>query len=53
VKNDSRRTLLGSLRQLASYVQINCNNDMAALLSSGFQAMSTKREQTPLDQPPV
>jgi len=50
-KNDSRVKLLGMLRQLASYVQINCNNDMATLLSSGFQAMSTNRAQTPLDQP--
>ena len=51
VKNDSRQTLLASLRQLASYVQINCNNDMATLLSSGFQPMSTNRAQTPLEQP--
>ncbi len=50
-KNNSRQTLLGLLRQEASYVQINCNNDMAVLLSSGFQAMSTNRAQTPLDQP--
>ena len=33
------------------YVQINCNNDMAVLLSSGFQAASTNRTQSPLDQP--
>ena len=50
-KNDSRQTVLGLLRQLASYVHINCNNDMAILLSSGFQAMSTNRSQTPLEQP--
>jgi len=50
-KNNSRQTLLGLLRQLASYVQINCNNDMALLLSSGFQAMSTNRAQSPLEQP--
>lgn len=50
-KNDSRQTLLGLLRQQASYVQINSNNDMAILLSSGFQAMSTNRAQTQLDQP--
>jgi len=50
-KNDSRANLLGMLRQIASYVQINCNNDMATLLSSGFQAMSTNRAQTPLDKP--
>jgi hypothetical protein len=50
-KNNSRQVLLGMLRQLASYVQINCNNDMALLLSSGFQAQSTNRAQSPLDQP--
>ena len=36
------------LRQLVSYVQINCNNDMALLLGSGFQAMSTNRAQSAL-----
>ena len=50
-KNNSRQTLLGLLRQLASYVQINCNNDMATLLSSGFQVMSTNRAQSQLEQP--
>jgi len=50
-KNNSRQTLLGILRQEAGYVQINCNNDMAVLLSSGFEAMSTNRAQAPLDQP--
>lgn len=50
-KNNSRQTLLGLLRQLASYVQINCNNDMAVLLGSGFQAMSTNRASTPLERP--
>jgi len=50
-KNSSRQALLGMLRQVASYVQINCNNDMATLLSSGFEAMSTNRAQTPLEQP--
>src|SRR5882762_698398 len=50
-KNDARANLLGMLRQIAAYVQINCNNDMATLLSSGFQAMSTNRAQSPLDKP--
>jgi hypothetical protein len=50
-KNNARQALLGMLRQLASYVQVNCNNDMATLLSSGFQAMSTNRAQSPLDKP--
>ena len=50
-KNNSRQALLGMFRQVAGYVQITCNNDMAILLSSGFQAMSTNRAQTKLDQP--
>ena len=50
-KNNSRQALLGLLRQLASYVQLTANNDMAVLLSSGFQAMSTNRAQNALEQP--
>jgi hypothetical protein len=50
-KNNSRQALLGLLRQLASYVHIHCHNDMAVLLSSGFQAMSTNRTPAPLEQP--
>jgi len=50
-KNNSRQTLLGLLRQTAGYVQINCHDDMAVLLSSGFLAMSTNRAQNALDQP--
>lgn len=50
-KNNSRQTLLGMLRQTAGYVQIRCNNDMAILLSSGFQAMSTNRASIPLPKP--
>ena len=40
-KNKKRHALVGLLRKLASYVQGNCNDDIAALLSSGFQAVST------------
>jgi len=50
-KNNSRQTLIGLLRQVAAYVQMTCNNDMALLLSSGFQAQSTNRASTPLEQP--
>jgi hypothetical protein len=50
-KNNSRQTLIGHLRQVAAYVQIACNNDMALLLSSGFQAQSTNCASTPLEQP--
>jgi hypothetical protein len=50
-KNNSRQALLGDLRQVASYVQIRCNNDLELLLTSGFQAQSTNRASTPLEQP--
>ncbi len=49
LKNNSRGSLLGMLRKDAAYVQINCNDDMAVLLSSGFLTMSTNRAQNPLD----
>src|SRR5438067_13031037 len=49
-KNNSRQTLVGMLRQLAAYVQINCNNDMALLLNSGFQAQNVNNAQVPLTQ---
>lgn len=49
-KNASRQTLLGILRKLAGYVQITAKT-MEELLSSGFEAMSQNRAQSPLDQP--
>ena len=51
IKNNARQALLGMMRNVAAYVQINSNNDMAILLSSGFLAMSTNRAQSKLDQP--
>ena len=50
-KNNSRQSLMGMLRQVASYVQMSCNNDLALLLTSGFQAQSTNRAQVVLEQP--
>jgi len=50
-KNNSRQTLLGDLRRVATYVQMNCNDDPALLLGSGFQAQSTNRASVPLEQP--
>ncbi len=50
-KNYSRDALIVLLRQTAGYVQLHCNNDFSTLLGSGFQAASTNRSQTPLDQP--
>ena len=53
LKNDKRATVVDLLRQLAGYVQQNCNNDLATLLSSGFEAVSTNRAQQPLEQPVI
>jgi hypothetical protein len=50
-KNNSRQTLLGMLRPLASYVQMTCNDDQALLLSSGFQTQSAKSASSPLERP--
>ena len=52
-KNKKRHALVGLLRKLASYVQGNCNDDLATLLSSGFQAVSTARAQSPLPKPVI
>jgi hypothetical protein len=50
-KNNSRQTLQGMLRLLAVYVQMMCGNDLAVLLSSGFQPQSTNRASVQLAQP--
>jgi hypothetical protein len=50
-KNNSRQTLIGMLRQIAMYVQINCSDDMAPLLTSRFEAQSTNRASVTLEQP--
>lgn len=50
-KNTARQELLGLLRQVATYVQLACNNSMSLLLNSGFQAQSTNRASSPLERP--
>ena len=40
-------------RQLAGYVQANHGNDMAKLLASGFDAVSTNNAQQPLPKPEI
>ena len=52
-KDAARETLLGLMRQLASYVQVTANNDLPTLLASGFSAASTNRTQVPLYQPTI
>lgn len=50
-KKNARVVLVQMLRRLAGYVQIHCNNDLAVLLSSGFQAQDPNRASAPLAQP--
>ena len=52
-KNNKRGAFVSLARQLAGYVQHNCNNDLARLLSSGFEAVSTSRAQSPLAVPTI
>ena len=50
-KENKRETLIGLLRQLAAYVQEKSGNNLATLLSSGFEAVSTNRASVPLEKP--
>ncbi|MBI3881116.1 MAG: hypothetical protein HY301_13775 [Verrucomicrobia bacterium] len=52
-KKNKRTALVELLRQLAEYVQTHCNNDLATLLSSGFQAAQTGNTQSPLPTPDI
>ena len=50
-KKDAREALITLLRDLARYVQMNCNDDLAALLSSGFTAANPSRARQELTKP--
>ena len=52
-KNNKQGALIGILRKLKHYVEDNCNNDLAILLSSGFQAASSSRNRSPLADPAI
>lgn len=52
-KNNRRGELVALLKQLAFYVQVASNNDLAMLLSSGFEPVSTNRAQYPLSKPAI
>jgi len=52
-KNGKRDVLISLLRQLAGYVQDNHGNDLAKLLASGFEAVSTNHGSVPLEQPTI
>jgi hypothetical protein len=52
-KEAARAALVTALNKDASYVDINCDEDLTILLSSGFEAVSTNRAQTVLNAPQV
>lgn len=52
-KDAARDALVVLLRQLATYVQTTADNDLAMLLTSGFEAVSTNRASVALPQPTV
>jgi hypothetical protein len=49
-KNNAREALIDALRKDANYVENQSNNDLAVLLSSGYEAASTNRAQAPLEK---
>ena len=52
-KDAARAALVTALNKDASYVDINCDEDLTILLSSGFQSVSTNRAQVVLDAPQI
>lgn len=53
LKNNKRDILISLMRQLAGYVQENHGNDLAKLLASGFEAVSTNHASVPLEKPTI
>lgn len=45
--------VVAALRKNANYVENESNNDVATLLSSGFDIVSTNRASAPLEQPTI
>ncbi|MEO7718613.1 MAG: hypothetical protein ABIY70_20640 [Capsulimonas sp.] len=52
-KHASRATVVSAMNKDASYVDINCDEDLTILLSSGFEAVSTNRAQSVLNAPVI
>jgi hypothetical protein len=52
-KNNRREALVALLRKVKHYVEDNCGNDLAVLLSSGFQAAASTRNRSPLASPAI
>jgi len=52
-KNNKQEALIALLRKVKHYVEDDCGNDVAVLLSSGFQAAPATRIPAPLDNPSI
>jgi hypothetical protein len=52
-KNNKQEALIVLLRKLKHYVEDNCGNDPAVLLTSGFQPASTTRDRSALANPSI
>ena len=52
-KNNKRAALVALLRKLKHYVEDNCGDDLAILMSSGFQAAVRTRTRSPLANPSI
>lgn len=52
-KDAAREIVLTALDKNASYVDMDCNNDLTILLSSGYQPVSSNRARTVLTAPEV
>ncbi|HEY3931371.1 MAG TPA: hypothetical protein VGM58_03275, partial [Verrucomicrobiae bacterium] len=50
-KNQARTTLVSALRQNAAYVQSVALTDLADILSTGYDVVSTNKTQSPLTTP--
>ncbi len=52
-KNNREEALVALLRKVKHYVEDNCGDDPAVLLSSGFQAAADNRNRSPLATPSI
>ena len=52
-KKNKQEALVSMMRKLKHYVEDNCGNDAAVLLSSGFQAAQYTRNRWPLENPSI
>ena len=52
-KNNKQEALIKILFKLKHYVEDNCENDLAVLLSSGFQAAAATRDRSPIANPSI